>query len=91
MANPTDPPLTLPMRPGRSELSERLRLIREESFGDQRGAELAEMLGLPLQTWLNYESGVAVPGMVLLIFLVLLDIEPRWLLLGEGSRYRSPS
>jgi hypothetical protein len=44
---------------------------------------------LPTRTWLNYERGVTIPGEVLLRFIDLTSAEPRWLLTGQGPRYRS--
>jgi len=71
------------------DLGERLRQVRMEFYGEQGAPELAHFLGLPHRTWLNYENGVTVPGEVLLGLLVLTDVEPRWLLRGEGQKYRS--
>ncbi len=70
-------------------LSERLRQIRIELYGDRGGSEMARRLGLPVRTWYNYESGVTVPAEVLLRFMELTSAEPLWLLHGEGPRYRS--
>jgi hypothetical protein len=66
----------------------RLRLVRAEIFGEHGGPELAGRLGLPSRTWVNYESGVTVPGEVLLKFVVVTGAEPLWLLRGEGPIYR---
>jgi len=49
---------------------------------------LAEALGLPARTWAHYESGVTIPGLTLLRFIDAVGVEPRWLLTGEGRRYR---
>jgi hypothetical protein len=69
-------------------LSERLRQIRVELFGERGGSEMARRLGLPVRTWYNYESGVTVPAEVLLRFMELTGAEPLWLLHGQGPRYR---
>ena len=37
---------------------------------------------------MNYEMGVVMPATVLLQFLDVTAVEPRWLLTGEGPRYR---
>lgn len=66
----------------------RLRLIRIESFGADGVAALGLALGLPVQTWINYEAGVAIPGHVLLRFMDETRVEPAWLLSGQGERYR---
>ncbi len=72
-------------------LAERLRQIRLEQFGDEEGPELTRILNIPLRTWLNYESGVTIPGEVLLAFLVATNVDPCWLLRGEGAKFRATS
>jgi hypothetical protein len=69
-------------------LSERLRLIRTELFGERGGSEMARRLGLPIRTWYNYEGGVTVPAEVLLRFVELTSVEPMWLLHGCGPKFR---
>jgi hypothetical protein len=63
-------------------------MIRVEIFGENGVTEVAERLGLPIRTWLNYEGGVAIPGEVMLGFLMLTGAEPSWLLTGSGAKYR---
>src|SRR3954466_12922014 len=70
-------------------LAERLRLLRSELYGERGGPELARRLGIPIRTWYNYESGVTVPGEVLLRFVELTGVDPLWLLHGEGPRFRT--
>ena len=72
-------------------LAERLRAIRAELFGERGGPELARRLGLPVRTWYNYEAGVTVPAEVVLRFVELTAVEPRWLLHGEGPKLRPTS
>lgn len=69
-------------------LSERLRAIRTELFGERGGSEMARRLELPVRTWYNYEGGVTVPAEVLLRFVELTSVEPMWLLHGKGPKYR---
>ena len=38
----------------------------------------------------DFEAGVEVPGWIILRFIELTDVEPHWLLTGEGERYRGP-
>jgi transcriptional regulator with XRE-family HTH domain len=73
----------------KAAIAGRLRLIRSEFFGEHAGPELAGRLGLPFRTWLNYENGVTIPGEVLLQFLEITGVEPRWLLRGAGPRCRA--
>lgn len=70
-------------------LSERLRDIRTELYGERGGSEMARQLGVPIRTWYNYESGVTVPAEVLLKFMELTSVEPLWLLHGRGPKFRS--
>lgn len=73
----------------KAAIAGRLRLSRSEIFGEHGGHELAGRLGLPFRTWLNYENGVTIPGEILLQFLDITGTEPRWLLHGEGPRFRA--
>jgi hypothetical protein len=69
-------------------LADRLREVRLDMYGEHGGPTLAEALGLPYRTWMNYEEGVNIPGMVLLRFMEVVGVEAHWLLTGEGQRYR---
>ncbi len=77
-----------PRRDVRLALAERLRTIRLELFGVHGGPLLARSLGLPYRNWIDYESGAALPGTVLLRFIEATAVEPHWLLTGEGPMYR---
>lgn len=70
------------------ELANRLKEIRIEQYGERGGPELARRLNLPIRTWYNYETGVTVPSEVLLRFIELTNVEPQWLLTGDGAKYR---
>ena len=72
----------------KTRISDRLREIRQELFGEHGGPELARRLSLPARTWYNYETGVTVPAEILLAFLEQTGINPVWLLTGEGPRSR---
>lgn len=85
MARRKSPPETIRVR---YYLSERLRAVRTELFGDRGGPELARRLGVPVRTWYNYESGVTVPSEIMLRFIELTTVEPVWLLHGLGPRFR---
>ena len=60
----------------KASLSRRLREIRQESFGEHGGPELARRLNLPARTWYNYETGVTVPAEVLLSFIEQTSANP---------------
>jgi hypothetical protein len=69
----------------RKALAERVRQIREELFGDDLES-LAQDLGLPARSWLNFEAGCTIPAEVLLDFIELTRAHPHWLLTGEGEK-----
>jgi hypothetical protein len=68
-------------------LARRVREIRVERFGEVGGPLLSETLGLPERTWANYESGVTIPALVILRFVELTGVNPRWLRTGKGEKY----
>jgi hypothetical protein len=68
-------------------LAQRVREIRMEKYGVAGGPLLARALGLPVQTWLNYEGGVTLPAETLLRFIAVTGADPQWLLNGEGPKY----
>ncbi len=72
----------------KAAIAGRLRLIRMDLFGENRGTELADQLRIPFRTWFNYETGVTIPGEVLLELLEITGIEPLWLLRGTGPKFR---
>ena len=72
-------------------LAGRIRLVSQELYGEYGGPALAEDLGLPYRTWLNYESGVTIPGLVILRFISVTGASPRWLLTGQGERFTGAS
>jgi hypothetical protein len=68
-------------------LGERVRQIREEVFGQGGVDRLAGVLGLPPETWRNYEAGCSIPAHLALAFIALTGAHPLWLLNGDGPRY----
>ena len=70
-------------------LAERLKEIRVEMFGEHGGPEIARRLKIPGRTWYNYEMGVTVPAEVILRFIDVTSVDPRWLLFGLGDKYRT--
>jgi hypothetical protein len=73
----------------RGGLAARVRVVRIDSAGDgpEGVARLAESLGLPHQTWANFEAGVSIPATVILRLICLTGVSPRWLLTGRGEAY----
>ena len=71
----------------RVELGERLREVREDLYGQDGSQFLADALGIPMQTWLNYESGVSVPAEIVLQLQVFASVNAGWLLTGDGEKY----
>ena len=67
------------------DLAGRVREIRRQVFGEQGGPRLAEALGLPDGTWMNYEAGVTIPALVMLRFIEVCGASPHWLLTGGAA------
>jgi hypothetical protein len=72
----------------KAAIAERIRLVRQELYGEHGGPELAEALNLPHRIWYLFELGETIPAHVLLRFLELTSVEPGWLYTGRGVRYR---
>lgn len=72
----------------KTQLTERLRTLRLELFGDHGGPEMARNLGLPARSWYNYETGVTVPGHILSVIAERTEVNPLWLLTGCGPVLR---
>jgi len=70
-------------------LAGRIRAIREELFGAEGGSSLAEAMRVPYQTWLDYESGLDIPALILLRFVAITTVHPHWLLTGNGDKFVS--
>jgi transcriptional regulator with XRE-family HTH domain len=68
-------------------LHHRLRLIREKLGLIQ--TEFGEKLDVSKSTIINYESGKRIPDALFLIDIIReFNIDPAWLLLGEGGMFR---
>jgi hypothetical protein len=72
----------------KSDLSDRVRQIRETLYGERGGPAIARDLGVPTRTWYNYESSVTIPAEILLRFLLRTNANPQWLLDGSGPQFR---
>jgi hypothetical protein len=73
----------------RNLLAARLKQIRVEIFGEDGAVEVARRLKIPAGTWHNYERGVTTPAEVILRFIDVTSVDPRWLLFGLGEKYRN--
>ena len=72
----------------RKLLAEPLKEIRVEQYGENGTAEVACLLKIPVRTWSNYERGVTIPAQVILLFIAMTSVSPKWLLFGHGEKYR---
>jgi hypothetical protein len=72
-------------------LAARVREIRLDKCGADGITTLSHALSIPPRTWENYENGVTIPAWILLQFIALTDVEPSWLLTGQGNCYRDRS
>ena len=70
-------------------LARRVSEIRWDLYGELGAPQLAADLDLPTRTWLNYESGVVIPAVVILRFIAVTGANPGWLLTGKGDPYVS--
>ncbi len=68
-------------------LSERIREVREDFYGEFGAQFLADALGIAQETWINYERGVTIPAVVVLKMIEITKANPHWLLTGKGSKY----
>jgi hypothetical protein len=68
-------------------LAQRVHEIRLERYGERGGPTLALAMDLPLRTWINYESGVTIPALVILRFIRLTGVSAQWLLSGQCGKY----
>ena len=71
----------------RERIARRVREIRRELYGESGGPALAASLGVPAETWADYEAGVTIPAPVILGLIELTGADPHWLLSGEGERF----
>ena len=71
----------------RLELAARIREVRSDLYGEHGAPLLADDLGIPAQTWTHYESGVTVPGTIVLALIAMTRVNPGWLLHGDGEKY----
>jgi len=68
-------------------LAERIREVRETYYGTYGAQSLADALGVPPDTWTNYERGVTVPAIIVLKLIDETGANPHWLLTGQGAKY----
>jgi hypothetical protein len=71
----------------KNDLAMRIREVRRELYGEHGGPLIAEALGIPFRTWLNYENGCTIPAPSILRFIELTRTNPHWLLTGQGGKY----
>ena len=74
------------MKLNKKAAADRMGEVRLDLYGEDGLDSLTRALELPAQIWLNYERGVVMPARLMLEFLVLTDVDPKWLLTGEGDR-----
>jgi len=74
-------------RHDREALHARVRQIRREVYGETGIPSLAEALGVPPGTWVNFEGGVMIPATVILEFAALTGVNLDWLMRGKGDPF----
>jgi hypothetical protein len=78
-------------RDPKQPLASRLREVRIDFCGERGGPEFARRLGVPSESWHDYETGIAVPAKVVLSVIQHTLVHPVWLFQGEGEKYRTPA
>ena len=73
----------------RTMLARRVCQVRRDLYGEDGIPRLADVLRIPPRTWMNYESGVTIPALVILRLIAACDVAPHWLLTGEGGMIRT--
>jgi hypothetical protein len=68
-------------------LAARVSEVRSAMCGEHGGPLFADVLGLPYRTWLNYETGVTIPALVILRLIAATRVDPAWLLTGAGPMF----
>lgn len=72
----------------KSNLADRIRAVRVALYGQHGGPLLARALGVPFRVLHSYEAGSTVPAEWILHFIKLTDVDPHWLLTGDGDQFR---
>jgi hypothetical protein len=75
----------------RCALSERIRAVRMDLFGEHGGPNLARRLRIPERALARMEAGRPIPGELILKLIEVTGVNPHWLLHGEGERFRQPA
>jgi hypothetical protein len=68
-------------------LAQRVLEIRLELYGEKGGPKLAHAMDVPSRTWRNYETGITIPALVILLFIRITGVRPEWLLSGQRQRF----
>lgn len=85
MDESTDPPGPSEIK---HDLASRIREIRESLFGVHGGPLLASKLRIPFRTLHSYETGSTIPAHAILNFIEVTEVNPYWLLTGDGERFK---
>jgi hypothetical protein len=68
-------------------LSERIRAVRIDRFGDDGASLLASLMGITEGKLTRMEMHGPIPGHLILAFIEVTDASPVWLLTGAGEWY----
>ena len=74
-----------------STLSERIRAVRLDLFGECGGPMLATLLGVTQRKLMRMEAGGPMPDWLILKLIEVTGANPDWLLSGEGPRSWRPA
>jgi hypothetical protein len=70
-----------------STLSQRIRAVRTDLYGETGGPILARRLRIPLRSLARMETGAPFPGLLILKLIEVTGVNPLWLLSGDGERF----
>jgi hypothetical protein len=70
-----------------SSLSERIRDVRMDLFGEYGGPILAGRLRIQPRTLARMEAGGPVAGVLILKLIEVTGVNPHWLLCGDGEKF----
>jgi hypothetical protein len=79
--------IVLDTNPEYAILSDRIRAIRIDRFGDEGASVLASLMGIPEAKLTRMETHGPIPGHLILAFIEVTDASPGWLLSGAGEWY----
>lgn len=73
-----------------STICDRVKFLRESSFGGRGKTQMAEVTGIPYNTYLRYETSTEPPASAVWSICRATGADPGWLLSGQGEPFSKP-